>query len=105
MSDLTHTRITLEDLRSRRAEILALAQRYGAYDVRVFGSIARGEATPASDVDLLVSFQDDASLYDLSGLWQDLQDLLSCPVDLVSDDVHPRRERFMRRILKEAIPL
>jgi len=47
---------TLAMLRARRGEILALADQYGAYNVRVFGSVARGEATPTSDVDLLVNF-------------------------------------------------
>lgn len=59
--------LTLADLRARRAEILALAELYGAYNVRVFGSVARGEASPTSDVDLLVNFHDEASLYELSG--------------------------------------
>ncbi|MCC6612617.1 MAG: nucleotidyltransferase family protein [Anaerolineae bacterium] len=96
--------LTLEDLRSRRDEILALAARHGAYNVRVFGSIARGDSTSDSDVDILVDFVDGASLYDLSGLWQDLQDLLGQPVDVVED--HPGlRERFRQRIVKDAVPL
>jgi hypothetical protein len=94
----------LETLRARRHEILALARRYRAHNIRVFGSVARGDSTPASDVDLLVDFADGASLYDLSGLWQDLEALLGCKVDLVED--HPGlRERFRRRILKDAVPL
>ena len=96
---------SLDDLRARRDEILALAQRYGAYNVRVFGSVARGEATPESDFDLLVSFDEGASLYELSGLWQDLQDLLQRKVDLTTENANPRNERFMRRVLKEAVPL
>jgi predicted nucleotidyltransferase len=48
--------------------------------VRVFGSVARGEATPESDVDLLVQMRDGASMFDLVGLWLDLQDLLGCEV-------------------------
>ena len=105
MTDRLQEPPTLDDLRVRRDEILALAQRYHADNVRVFGSVARGEATPDSDIDLLVSFQQGASLCDLSGLWQDLQGLLGRSVDVVSDDVHPRHERFKRRILKEAITL
>lgn len=96
---------TLDDLRSRRDEILKLAQRYGAYNVRVFGSVARGEATPESDFDLLVSFRQGTSLYELSGLWQDLQDLLQRKVDLTTDNPSPRNQRFMRHVLKEAVDL
>ncbi|MCC6802244.1 MAG: nucleotidyltransferase family protein [Anaerolineae bacterium] len=97
--------MTLDDLRARRDEILALAARHGAYNVRVFGSVARGEATPDSDIDLLVSFQKDASIYDISGLWQDLQELLGNRVDLATDDDQPSRERFMQRVLKDAVAL
>lgn len=96
---------TLDSLRARRDEILALAARYGGYNVRVFGSVARGDATGDSDIDLLVSLPDNASLYTISGLWQDLQDLLEHSVDLVTDDPHPRRERFLQRVLKEAVLL
>lgn len=97
--------LTLDDLRMQRSEILALAEQRGAYNVRVFGSMARGDATPQSDVDVLVSFREDASIYDISGLRQDLEALLGREVDLVTDDENPRRERFMRRILKDAIAL
>jgi predicted nucleotidyltransferase len=96
---------TLDDLRAHRDEILALARRHGAYNVRVFGSVARGDAAPTSDIDLLVSFSNHTSIYDISGLWQDLQELLGCSVDLITDDEHPRHEHFMRRILKDAVAL
>jgi predicted nucleotidyltransferase len=105
MRETTKQVVTLDDLRVRRHEIVQLAEQHGAYDVRVFGSVARGEATPESDVDILVSFRDGASLYELSGLWQDLEELLGCQVDLATDDEHPRRARFLRRALKEAVPL
>lgn len=49
----------------------------------LFGSVARDDSAPGSDVDVLVDFRDDASLYDLSALWQELQDLLGCTVDVV----------------------
>ncbi|XWX03576.1 nucleotidyltransferase family protein [Aggregatilineales bacterium SYSU G02658] len=96
---------TLEMLRARREEILALAQRYGASDVRVFGSVARGEANAESDVDLLVSMREGASMFDLVGLWLALKDLLGCEVSLLTDDEHPRRERLMQRIREDAVPL
>jgi uncharacterized protein len=94
---------TLEQLRERRAEILMLAEKYGAYNVRVFGSVARGEATPGSDIDLLVSFGKGASLYELSNLWQDLKDLLGRDVNIISEG--GLRERFKRRIERDLIAL
>ena len=104
MSDTTKQPPTLGALRARRDEILALAEHYGAYNVRVFGSVARGDTRPDSDVDLLVSFREGTSLFELSGFWQDLQDLLGVSVDVVED--HPGlRERFRRRIMKDASPL
>ena len=95
---------TLADLRAHRDAILAVAERNGAFNVRVFGSVARGEATPESDVDLIVCFHEGASLLDHSGLRLDLIDLLGCNVDVISD--HPRlKERFRRRVEREAVPL
>jgi len=95
---------TLENLRARRDEIIALAAKRRAFNVRVFGSVARGDATPESDIDLLVKFEDGASLYDLSGLWQDLCELLGRPVDILEE--HDRmRERLRKNIFKDAVPL
>ena len=64
MSETTHPTITLADLRSRRDEILRLAEKYNAYNVRVFGSVARGEATPESDVDVIASFREGTTMFD-----------------------------------------
>jgi len=105
MAEMTKTPPTLEELRARRDEILKLAEAYGAYHLRVFGSVARGEATPESDIDLLVRMRQGTSMFDLVGLWLDLQDLLGRNVSLVTDDPEPRRERFLRCILKDAVPL
>ena len=96
---------SLEDLRARREEILTIARRHKAYNVRVFGSVARGEAGPDSDVDLLVSAELGVSMFDLVGLWLDLQELLGCDVSLITDDDHPRNARFMQRARKDAVPL
>lgn len=104
MTDMTKPTPTLALLRARREEILALAERYGAYNLRVFGSVARGEASPDSDVDLLVNFREGTSLFELSGFWQDLQELLGVGVDIVEDHTG-LRERFRRRIIKDATPL
>jgi len=95
--------LTLADLRLRRDEILALADRYGAYNVRVFGSVARGDATCESDIDLLVDFRDGSSLYDVAGLWLSLQELLNRSVDL-ADTATPKKH-FLQRALKDAVPL
>ncbi len=78
--------VTLRTLEERRSQIVALAERYRAREVRVFGSVARGDATEASDVDLLITTRDGCSLLDLGGLLEDLQDLLEWRVDLVTED-------------------
>jgi hypothetical protein len=88
------TRVTsLEDLKARRAEILAAARRRRASRVRVFGSVARGEARLDSDIDFLVEFDPEASLVDQVGLIQDLERLLGVGVDVVSSGgLRPRHE-------------
>lgn len=92
---------TLDELRARRDEIFAIAARWGATNVRVFGSVARGEATDGADVDLLVDLEPERTLLDLGGLLMDLRDLLGVPVD-VGTDVKPR---IRERVLAEAVPL
>jgi uncharacterized protein len=90
-------------LSKKRAAILNLAGRHGASNVRVFGSIARGEAAPDSDIDLLVKMKEGRSYFDLVGLWQDLEELLKTRVDVLADDgLSPH---LQERILKEARPL
>lgn len=95
--------LNLPRLRLRRQEILGCAAEHGARNVRVFGSTARGEAGATSDVDLLVEMEPGRNLLDLVGLWQDLEDLLGSPVDVLTDGgVSP----YMReRIFAEAVPL
>jgi predicted nucleotidyltransferase len=95
--------MTLDQLRQRRAEIERLANQHGAHDVRIFGSVARGEARPDSDVDVLVAFKPGRSLLDLVGFEQDLEELIGCEVDVVSEGgLGPYLED---RILGEAVPL
>ena len=77
--------MTLRTLAERRSQILGLAERYRAGEVRVFGSVARGDATEDSDVDLLIKPRRGCSLFDLGGLLEDLQELLGCRVDLVTE--------------------
>ena len=87
-------------LRHKRQEILALAAKHGARNVRVFGSVARGEAGATSDIDLLVEFDDNRSLFDVVGLTQDLEELLGRKVDVVTEESVYWLIR--RRVLKEA---
>jgi predicted nucleotidyltransferase len=103
MSDQLRSPITLDDLRTRRDEILALAEKYGAYNVRVFGSVARGESTSESDVDLLVQFPAHYKLLDHAGLLMDLKDLLGVEVD-VSVEAN-LQDALRSRILKDAVRL
>ncbi len=96
--------MTLEDLRSRhREQILALAARRGAHNVRAFGSIARGDQRSDSDVDFLVDFEPGRSLLDLTGLWLDLERTLGCKVDVVSN--RGLRTRVATEVLRDAIAL
>ncbi len=95
--------VTLDSVRAKREEILRLAERWGAYNVRVFGSVVRGDAGPHSDVDFLVHFKEGRSLLDHGGLLMDLRELLGCEVDVVDDEA--MRPRFRERVLKEAVPL
>ena len=73
-------------LQEKREAILQLAAKYGAQNVRVFGSVARGEARLDSDVDFLVNFPSDRSIFDLVGLWLDLKELMGREVDLSTDE-------------------
>lgn len=95
--------ITFSTLQTRRDDILNVARHWGASDVRVFGSVARNDTGHQSDVDFLVRFDTDRSLLDHGGLLMDLQDLLGCPVDLVSEEA--MRPRLRERIVREARPL
>ena len=92
-----------EHLKTKREEILEMAAKYGAYNVRVFGSVARGEADSASDVDLLVEMESGRSLLDLGGLLMELQELLGCQVDIVTEK--GLRRRIRDRVLNEAVPI
>lgn len=90
-------------VRARRREIRRICARHGASDVRLFGSVARGEARADSDVDLLVSLAPDRTLFDLAGLHADLTELLGRRVDVGTVDT--LKERIRDDVLRDAIPL
>ena len=94
---------TISELRRRRGEILVIAARHGAGNVRVFGSIARGDSGPDSDIDFVMEFEPGRSLLDHGGLIMDLQDVLGCKVDVVS--VHGLRDRMRARVDAESIAI
>jgi predicted nucleotidyltransferase len=96
--------MTLEELRAKHKEaILEIATKYGASNVRVFGSVARGEADEASDVDLLVDLEKGRSLFDLGGLWYDLNEAIPCEIDVWEPG--SLKERIRVRALREAVLL
>ena len=92
-----------ELLQEKREEILRIASKRGAKNIRVFGSVARGEADSESDIDLLVDLEPGRSLFDLGGLLMDLQDLLDHKVDIVTE--RGLRERIREHVLREAVLL
>ena len=90
-------------VRDNREEILRISARHGAHNVRIFGSVARGEAGPDSDVDFLVDMGPEHTPWFPGGLLMDLQDLLGCRVDVVTGDA---LHWYIRdRVLEEAVPL
>ena len=95
--------IALETLRGEREEILRIAAKHGARNVRVFGSIARGESGQDSDVDFLVELDSGRSLLDLGGLLMDLREFLDLDVDVVTEK--GLKKRIRPRVLQEAVPL
>lgn len=97
------TPATLNDLRARRERILEIARQYRAGNLRVFGSVARGEATPQSDVDLLVDFEPGYALRDHIRLTQALSALLCRKVEIVAED--DLREELRPSILRDVVTL
>ena len=96
--------MTLQVLRAtKRDEILRVAANRGARNIRVFGSVARGESDARSDIDFLVDLDPGRSLFDLSGLLLDLEAVLHTEVDVVTE--RGLRDRIRDRVLREAVPL
>lgn len=102
--DIIVSQMNLNDLlKSRRDDILQIAAKHGAHNVRVFGSVARGDANSESDIDLLVEFERGTTLLRHAALIQELEELLGVKVDVVSD--RGLRERVRDRVLNEAVAL
>ena len=97
--------VSKAEILKHREEILALAARNGASNVRIFGSVAREDTGETSDLDLLVRFKPGSSLMDHGMLIEELQELLHVKVDVVSEGALRDHDRFGREVLKEAVPL
>ncbi|MGH9618693.1 MAG: nucleotidyltransferase family protein [Bryobacteraceae bacterium] len=96
--------MTLEELRrTKRHQILQAAARHGARNVRIFGSAARGETSPVSDIDVLVDLDPDRTLMDLGGLLMDLQELVQVRVDVATEEI--LRPKVRQHALADAVPL
>jgi hypothetical protein len=90
-------------LREKREHITRIAAKHGAKNIRIFGSVARGEVSETSDVDFLIDLEPGRTLFDLVGFLQDLEELLGKKVDVVTED--SIYWLLKRRIVKEAVPL
>jgi len=93
----------LDTLKQKRNEVLLIAKKHGATNLRIFGSVARGEADEKSDVDFLVDMEPGRTLFDLGGLLMDLRELLGMEVDVVTE--RGLKQRIRERVLREAIAL
>jgi predicted nucleotidyltransferase len=92
-----------ELLKEKREDILRIAAKYGAHRVRIFGSVARGDADDLSDIDFLVELEPGRSLLDLGGLQAELEALFGCNVDVVTEK--GLKTRVRGRVLAEAVPV
>ncbi len=95
--------MSMDEVRKKRNQIIALAARHRMRNLRIFGSLARGEAGPGSDVDLLVELEPGSTLLDHAAMVRELEALLGCRVDVVSE--RALRQGIAPRVLKEAVPL
>lgn len=95
--------MNIKTLREKRKEILRIASKHGAKNIKVFGSVARGDSDEISDVDFLVEMEPGRSLMDLGGLLMDLQEYLGCNVDVVTE--RGLKDRIKDTVLKEAVTL
>ncbi len=96
--------ITLEDLRTKyKPQIMAIAKKHGITDIRIYGSVARGEATEESDVDFLVRREKDGDAWGIGGFYYDMEQLLGCKIDVATDG---GISKYIRdSVINEAKPL
>ena len=95
--------ITSAKLKVKRNKIVQIAASHGAKNLRIFGSVARGQAKQSSDLDVLITLEPGRSLLDVVAIKQDLEDLLGCSVDVVTEDaVSPH---IREQVLKDAVSL
>ena len=96
--------MTVEELlREKRDEVYRIARKHGASNIRIFGSVARGKARPDSDLDLLIDAGPDTSSWFPAGLILDLEELLGCRVQVVTEKgLNPY---IREHVLREAVPL
>ena len=92
-----------ELIKQKRKEILQIADKYGAYNVRIFGSVARGQDNKDSDIDFLVDLKNDRSLWDLGGLWTELNELLKIRIEVFTAST--LKEKIRQNALSEAIKI
>ncbi len=94
---------SMENIQSKKDEILKTAQAYGVTQIRVFGSVAREEENTASDIDFLVKFEPGRTLFDLIGLEEDLEELLGRSVDVITEN---SLNKYIRDdVLREVVEL
>ena len=104
MVDITNQTFGIDEiLQGKREQVLSIAKAHKAYNVRIFGSVARGEATNESDIDFLVVFEEGYTLWDHVGLWQALGELLNREVNISTDKT--LRNEFKSAVLCEAVKL
>jgi predicted nucleotidyltransferase len=90
-------------LQEKRSEIIRIASKHGAYNIRIFGSVVRGEAGPDSDIDFLIDVGHATSSWFPAGLILDLQEILSRPVEVVTEKA--LNPYIREHVLREAVPL
>ncbi len=99
----TRRRVTVAGLRSRREELVCAGRQHGISNIRVFGSVARGEADEHSDLDLLVDVAPGHGYFDMAGFALDVEDLMQVFTQVATEN--GLKPRIRERVLAEAIPL
>ncbi len=95
--------MNIDEVKAKREDILNIAKKHGAYNIRIFGSVVRGEAKQDSDLDVLIDLEPNRSLFDHAALMIELQETMNCKVDVVTEK--GLRPRIREVVLKEAISI